>query len=300
MQSIKDSIKYTLEKKEYQLSKLEQHYSKSIEDINNFLDNTKKRSIIGLKFERLSTWYHWNFIFHFLKEKKMDLYKLSLSTSFGIESNDWDFSLGKEVAQYGEAIQFQNAIKHLAQALLLGWDKLAVQYGQLLIKMLYGKQYKGGHPVYKHPWFMLEIFCKWQNIRLDYDKLHYPEDMNVYRDVLDNWDTRDKFLLSKLVDRMAEFHIAQSSEYVITDEYGNEASADFSSSDYFIYAIEILLWLNIRSRIWSLPDYIPGNDLMRLPINDWHIKLAEIPKIELIEKAKAKLLKDYPGIEFEM
>lgn len=35
-------------------------------------------------------------------------------------------------------------------------------------------------------------------------------------------------------------------------------------------------------------------------INNWHIQNTKIPEIELIEKAKGKLLTDYPKIEFEI
>jgi len=300
MRTLKEVINYTIEKKEYQLTKLETHYTQSIQNIEEYIKGKTHVTIVGTSLGFLSNKYYWNFISNFLVKDSLDNKYIIQSTLLGIESNNWEFFLGKKVERYNSSILFHEAIKHMAQSLLLGWDKLAIQYGKLLIKMLYGKQYKGGHPAYKHPWFMLEIFCKWQNIKLDYDKLHYPEDMDIYKSVLDNWDTLDEHLLAKLVDRMVEFHIAQSDEYVTTDEYGNEASSDFSSSDYFIYAVEILLWLNIRGRMQLLPDYTPGNDLMKLAINNWHTQPTEIPKIELIEKAKEKLLKDYPGIEFEI
>jgi len=299
MQNINESIDYTLEKKEYQIASLESNYSKSKEEINDFLDKKKSAVSVTIGFEDLSIWYHWNFINYSLKRNIINYEFLSHATLYGIDSNNVRFFLGKKVETYKQSIQFDKAIKHMAQALLLGWDTLAIKYGKMLIIMLYGKQYKGWHSVYKHTWFMLEIFCKWQNIQLDYSKLYYPEDMDIYQEVLDNWDTRDERLLAKLVNNISDFHIAQSDEYVTTDEYGNEQSADFSSSDYFIYAIEILLWLNNRCRM-GLPDYIAGNELMQLPINNWHTQKMEVPYIILIEKAKAKLLDDYPGIEFEI
>ncbi|MDR0573866.1 MAG: hypothetical protein LBG96_07555 [Tannerella sp.] len=294
MQNLKEIYNYAIKKKKHQLSKLERHYSKSLFDIKNYINNQKDDSAVGLKMLNLSTWYQWNFIYDFISKNKITIENLIQSTYYGLESNNWDFFLGEKFEKYDEAIQFHRAISHMSQALLLGWDKLGIKYGKMLIKMLYGKQYKGWHPAYKHPWFMLEIFCKWQNIQLDYTELNYPEDMGIYQEVINNWDTKSPNMLSQLVNRMVEFHIEESDEYEYEDR-----TPDFPSSDYFIYAVEILLWLNIRERM-GLPDYLPDNELMKMPINNWHTQKTEIPVIELIEKAKSKLVKDYPGIEFEI
>ena len=285
---------YALKKKTHQIDKHNGHYTNSMRDIQNFIEGVKGRSIIGLKFERISTWLHWEFMFNFLNNEKIDSHGLDLSTIFALESVNWDYFLGKDVEKYNESIQFHKAIKHMAQALLLGWDELAVKYGHLLIKMLYGKQYEGWHPAYKHPWFMLEIFCKWQKIELDYSKLNYPKDMGVYIEALKCWDTTDTTLLAKIINDLTDFHIAESDE----NEY-EDRTPDFPSSDYFIFPIEMLLWLNIRQRI-GLPDYTPDNELMNMPINNWHTQQTEIPRIEIIERAKQKLLQDCPEISFEL
>ena len=299
MKTLQDSIKYTLEKKKYQLSNKEHFFTSSNDSIVAYLKNEKSAASIALNFDFLATWDHFQFIHFFLDSHNLEYRYLAESTITEIEANNWYFFLGKKVDRFDSSIQFHEAIKHMAQALLLGWDTLAIKYGKLLITMLYGKQYKGWHPIYKHPWFMLEIFCKWQNIKLDYSKLQYPENMEVYKEVIDNWDTESISLLSTLVNKLVDFHIAQSDEYVTTDEYGNEESSDFSSSDYFIYAVEILLWLNIRSRM-GLPEYTPNNELMKLSINNWRTIKSEVPVIGLIDNAKAKLLKDYQGFEFEI
>lgn len=285
---------YTKKKKQFQIERLKSHYNDSQKDIEAFLKAQKGRSAVGLKFYRISNWNHWNFIDTYLKTQQISQEYLKESTIYAIEANNWDFFIGKEVDNYAEAIPFEKAIKHLAQAFLLGWDKLALQYANLLLKMLYGKQYKGGHPAYLHPWFMLEIFCKWQKITLNYDQLNAPKDMRVYNEALANWDTQDKDLLQKMVQKLVDFHIAQSDE----DEYENQ-TPDFPSSDYFIYPIEILFWMNIRSRL-NLIDYESDNDLMRLPINDYHMQYTDVPAIDLIEKAKQKLIQDYPNIGFEI
>ncbi len=222
-------LEYTLKKKEYQISNLESHFSKSVEEIEAYINNKESVAVVGLGFNYISNWYIWNFNYDFLADKEVALEKLALSTYFGLQSNNVQFLLGKKVERYKQAVLFNRAIKHLGQMLLLGWDELAKKYGSLLIKMLNGKQYSGWHPSYKHPWFMLELFYKWENRSLDYDNLNYPDNMGVYSEVLKEWDTQNPAILSGLVKKLVDFHLAQSDE----DEY-NDKTPDFPSADYFI------------------------------------------------------------------
>lgn len=297
MKTIKTLVDYTKSKKKHQLEKKDYFYIEPIKDIEEYIRNKKSVAGIGLALDFISSWFHYNYIYSFLTttdSATTDLSSLAKSTLLGIEANNWDFFLGKNHEKYYSAIPFQNAIKHLSQALLLGWDTLAINYGKLLINMLYGKQYKGWHSAYKHAWFMLEIFCKWQGIELDYSRLNYPEDMKVYAQALQYWDTNDNELLSKLVNELVDFHIAESDEY----ERKNHIP-DFSSADYFIFPVEILLWLNIRERM-NFAKYIPNNDLLKMSINNWQIQKVAIPVIEVVEKAKTKLLSEYPNTRFDL
>ena len=297
MKTIKTLVDYTKSKKKYQLEKKDYFYIEPIRDIEEYIRNEKSVAGIGLALDFISSWFHYNYIYSFLTTTDSaanDLSSLAKSTLLGIEANNWDFFLGKNHEKYYSAIPFQNAIKHFSQALLLGWDTLAVNYGKLLIKMLYGKQYKGWHSAYKHAWFMLEIFCKWQGIELDYSRLSYPEDMKVYAQALQHWDTNDNELLSKLVNELVDFHIAESDEY----ERKNHIP-DFSSAYYFIFPVEILLWLNIRERM-NFAKYTPNNDLLKMSINNWQIQKVAIPVIEVVEKAKTKLLSEYPNTHFDL
>lgn len=291
---LKRIIDYTVKKKREQISKEKYFHFNPTEEVESFIKNEESDTSVGLSFDFISSWYHFNYIFCFLDKQKINYNDLSFSTLYAMESNNWDFFLGKKYPNYDEAIQFHEAIKHVAQMMLLGWTELAIQYGNLLIKMLYEKQYKGGYPVYKHSWFMLEIFCKWQKINLDYTLLNYPKDMRLYQEILNDWDTKNTIQLSKMVNKMVDFRIEESDE----NEY-EDRTPDFPSSNYFIYAIEILIWLNIRERI-GLPDYVSDNELMKLSINNWHTQSINMPKIKLIEDAKVKLMKDYPEITFEI
>jgi hypothetical protein len=302
MKNLSAALEYTKSKKISQLSKLEKsHYHGAISDLKGFLANNEDDSIIGLSFSQLTNWYHWKFIYCFIAGEGNSYTDLKNSTYFSLEANNFDYFIGKYAAQYNQAILFENSIKHLSQILYLGWDKEAIQYGQLLINMLYGKQYKGWYSDPIHPWFMLELFCKWQGLTLDKTKLSYPKDFGVYEKALHYWNSKDTNLVSSIIDELTEFHIQQSDEYVKTDEFGNESSPEFSSSDYFIFPTEILMWLAIR-KIIGLPKYEPSpqNELMQLEMNRLPEIVIAYPKNELVEQCKQKLLVDNPGITFEL
>ena len=292
MKTIQMLADYTRSKKKYQLEKKEYFYTEPVKDIENYIKDEDSVVGIGLALDFMSSWFHFNYLYSFLTTNgsvTVDFQSLAKSTLLGIEANSWYFFLGKSHEKYHRAILLHDAVKHLAQALLLGWDSLVVRYGNLLLNMLYGKQYKGWHPSYKHPWFMLEVFCRWQGIKLDYSRLNYPEDMGVYAQALEHWDTDNQELLSRLVNELVDFHIAESDENEHKDH-----TPDFPSSDYFIYPVEILLWLNIRERM-GLAEYIADNDLMKMPINNWHTQQVAVPVIGLVEQAKMKLQSECPG-----
>ncbi|MCS4533013.1 hypothetical protein [Neisseria montereyensis] len=300
MKNLTKSLVYTKQKKEYQLTELrESKREQPLQNLNLYLENEKGRGVPSLAFDRLSVWNHWNFINHYINNDSVDYNYLAKSTLFSIESNNWDFFIGKLVETYDSAVPLHKAVKVLGQMLYLGWREKAIEYGNFLLKNINSKHYKGGVSKPIHSWFMLELFCKWQKIELDREKLYYPSDLKIYKEVLDNWDTNDSNLLNKLVDKLSDFHINNSDEYVKTDKNGNEFSPDFTSSDYFIFAIEILMWLFIRKDL-GLVDYTPDNELMTLKINQFPNQIIPYPKEEIVEQCKAKLKKENPTIEFDL
>ena len=69
MENLEQLVQYVLVKKKYQLEKLRHLYSTANEDINSYIRGTKSRGIIGLKFERISNWQHWQFYILFSKRE---------------------------------------------------------------------------------------------------------------------------------------------------------------------------------------------------------------------------------------
>jgi len=300
MRTFNEVLKYCEKKKQHQISKLKNsNFSDSIDDIKDFLAEKKKRSTVGSRFEYISSWHMWVFLNDFLQNRQLNYSELALSTYFGVESNSWDFTVGKLSPTYDSAIPFDRSIMHLGQLLYLGWYADAKQYGKLLLKMLYGKQYNGWVAKPLYAWFVITLFCKWQKIELDKTKLKYPDQLGVYEEALANWDTTDQQQLDDIVDQLSAFHIAQSDEDVVTDEDGNEFSPEFTSSDYFIFPAEILAWLAIRKTL-GLSGYNGNDELMKLEINQLPSAVIEKPKDELVDQCKRKLLEDNPGLRLEI
>mgnify|MGYP006879611401 CR=1 FL=1 len=302
MKNLRESIEYTKAKKSHQVSSLEYSFkTESVDALENYLITGKKRGSASNQIERLGIYNHWNFINNFILVNEKEYQLLSKSTYYHLEHNNWCFFLGDLVEGFDSATMFKETIKHLGQLFYLQQFVKAVSYGKLIVEKLYGKHYKGGTSIPIHPWFMLQLFCNWQGIELEQRGTYYPDNMFVYDRALKYWNTKNRELLSDIVDELTAFHIKESDEYAKTDEYGNEEDTDFTSADYFIFPIEILMWLAIR-REMGLPEYEPSpkNELMQLEINRLPEKVVPWPTDELVEKCKAKLKADNPEIDFEL
>lgn len=112
---------------------------------------------------------------------------------------------------------------------------------------------------------------------------------------MNNWNTKDEQKLNEIVNTLNTFHINNADENVITDELGNEQSPDFTSSDYFIFPVEILMLLAIRKQVSLSTDIIKTPELMQLSINN--LPGTVIPDLtsedkNLITKCKTKLESD--------
>lgn len=298
MNTLLDSIKYTQEKKEHQLKNLEESfYIEPNEIYNNFLANKlSTKSTVSLNMEYQSSWYLWKFIGNsFQNNLNYDL--LAKSTKLSYCANLLNYFIGGNAPKYKSCVLLRTAIMHLGQMLFLGWDDKAIKYGNLLLKMLEDKYYKGGtkRPIY--PWFIIQLFCNWQNIKLNKDKLNIPKSLGIYEIALKNLLTKDTNLIDDIINEMANYHVLNSDEYVKTDDFGNELSAEFVSSDYFIFPMEILMFLLIRRRL-GLPEYdLKKNELLSLGINHIPASRVEYPQNDVIDRIFDKLYRENPDYD---
>ena len=268
MNTLTDLIKHTQEKKRYQLRELEKsHYLRPYEIFNDFINNKlSTKSTVALYMEYLSSWYLWKYINDFIENDKVDYSLLAQSTCWGYHGNLLNYLIGQLAPKYDSCVLLRTAVMHLAQMMMLGWDELSIRYGKMIIDMLNGKYYKGGQPKPIYVWFIIELFCKWQKITLDKSVLNMPDSLQIYEMALQYLDSSDVDIIQKIVNDLAAFHIQNSDEYVKTDKYGNESSAEFVSSDYFIFPMEISMFLSVRKRL-CIPENNSNNELISLSIN---------------------------------
>jgi hypothetical protein len=293
MEDLKNIIKYTTKKKNFQIKNLRiSHFENSMKYLEDYIVGIKSKSSVGLRLSYLSSWYQWQFLDNYLNNKEVNYNLLAKSTYYAHESNNWDFLLGEKIPTFNAAILFDSAIMHLGQMIYLGWEDLAQNYGDLLIAMLNGKQYKGWIKKSMYPWFMIELFCKWKKKELDKSKLNYPEKLGIYEDALLYWNTPDTSKMEEILRQLCDFHIENCDENVVTDDDGDEFSPEFTNSDYFLFPMEILMLLSIRKRIGLDKNLTFESELLSLLINQLPSNEIKILDDNLVISCFKKLQKD--------
>lgn len=304
MKNLQEAINYTIEQKHFQVTEMRKsHFEDSQKEIYRYLKDEESDTAAGLGLGYLTTWYHWEFLDTYLQKKELKLELFAKSTFLAEQTNKWDYNNGIIYPPYNGAVQFQYATMHLGQMIYLGWWDKATEYGHLLLKMLYGKQYKGWIAKMPHSWFIMELFCKWQGIELDKSKVNYPKDMDYYGGAIANWNTQDIPDFVEYIELLCRYHVSNSDEYdeEIEVEDGKEFfSHEFSSSDYFIFPVEILMWLAIRKKIGLSNGNLSHIGLMQLPINQLPNFAVPYPTDDLVEKCWVKLQKDNPKVRLEL
>ena len=298
MNTLSDLIKYTQSKKRYQLSELEKsHYLRPHEIFNDFINNKlSTKSTVALNMEYISSWYLWKYIHEFIEKDKIDYSLLAQSTCWGYHGNLLNYLIGQIAPQYDSCVLLRTAVMHLAQMMMLGWDELSVRYGKMMIEMLHGKYYKGGQPKPLYVWFIVELFCRWQKISLDKSVLNMPDSLKIYEKALQYLDSCDMDIIQNIINDLAAFHIQNADEYVKTDKYGNESSAEFVSSDYFIFPVEIIMYLSVRKRL-KMPENNADNELMALSINRFPGDSIKIPSEKVIHTVFEKIYRENPRLK---
>jgi len=295
MINLEEAIKYTKKKKKEQLDKLGKMKTEdSIKDLAEYLSGKKHVTSVSLKFENLSTWYHWKFISDYINEGVVDYKNLAESSKYFILALDWHIALGQIFPSYENVIPQNKITNHLAQLMILGWKDEVTKMGDTLLNMLYSKYLKGGNSNKKHSWFIIELYCKLANIKLEKEKLNYPKSLDIYDASLSLLSTNSSEVLNSLVNSLSDYHIINSDENAKMDRFNNESSAEFDSSDYFIFPVEILAFLYLRMKSdFQLNDHFE-HPLMQLEIAKFPSEQLPKPKIEkLVEDCILKLKNDF-------
>lgn len=165
---------------------------------------------------------------------------------------------------------FREVVVTLIHFTMYGWEKEEQLLFDFIVGHL-GENIMEGNDGNKHIWFLLELYLQYRNKTIvgTNQKLHMavkekfketgqkcgiiPEDLNVYRDVLEKWTTRDLDEIEMLISKMSLFHSTLASEIGQLGEFG-----DFR---YGFYPFEILFLIHVRNKL-GLPVPKEFNDLL--------------------------------------
>ena len=308
MKALKDSLEYTKEMMSHKMQTMKSLFEESaFYDIKEYLYNGGDDTLVGSSLGRLSNWNLWCYLDEFLNKQKNTLDLLVKSVFYGIWANKWEYVLGLIYKPYDEAVLFKNSSAHLALLVFLGYYGEATNYSNLLNSMLNNKQLSSFSDYPLYPWFIFDLYMRSQGEIIS-GKWNKPKQI-LYEEVLKNWNNPDSIQTDKLIVQMCEMHIRESDEYTQTSSSINDDSfihtdsesrefLEFSSADYFIFPIEILMWLKIRKNngLYIKNDIHP---LLMLDINQMPTQNLVVPAMDnLLKECISKLQKDNPEIKF--
>ncbi len=191
------------------------------------------------------------------------------------------------------------ATAHMSQSLLCGWESEYAQIGDSLIASIdFGQQKDAeGQSISKiistgtedmlPGWFLLDLYCKVYDKSYDKSLARYPENMLIYDNILEQWDTQDTTEVDRMIYLMGEYHLEETREAKNDEEYFM-----FDDSLYWLFPYEILIWLKLREiRGLANPSQF-SHPLMHTPIARFYLTLdtplerpSDLPyAYELLEK----------------
>lgn len=179
---------------------------------------------------------------------------------------------------------FQNSIIALLHFNMFGWEKEEQIFYDFIVEYL-GGNIMEANDWNQHIWFLLELYLKHtqQTIEVTNEYVHLavksalterdqpcgliPEELGIYREVLERWNTSDLHEITQLIDKMSEHHSVLASEIGKSLEFGNY--------DYAFYPYEILYLLHVRKKR-GLPNPSHFEDfLMNTPEAKMNIQNSE-------------------------
>lgn len=260
-----------------------------INSIQENLNQIKIPKSIIVGFKSLDNWYSNNFVYELLT-KQHTAYKL-LASNNGLHAIIIADKLAQQYVNRPPSINFDKCTYWLSNCLTQKWYAESESVISIINNWLDSDCLKGGSDYKPASWFIIEVVNKGFGIDMNYQKYNYPEDMGVYQNALDNWDTVDLSLLDNIVSNLCEFHLNEASHGDLSDNAGKRDPMflQFSSTKWFVYAFEILAWLSVRKKNGLINPEKFSHPLMNLELNKLSKESVPLPEDELFNKVMAKL-----------
>lgn len=211
---------------------------------------------------------------------------LAIAAHYGF----WWLKLGPEITQNyrnnddpEKDIWLRDAVRVICYLLLTGHNDKAEEVSRICIAEIHSQFINGCSDWWLHPWFLIQLFSRWQRIEPDLSTCDMPKDMNIYTNVLASWDTQDLGIMGNLVNQMADFHLSNA-----TFDMSNNETHDFDDDTFWFFPYEILAWLRIRE-LMGLPNPAAyEHPLMQQPLGLMP-EATPFPEDHLLAKVVAKL-----------
>ncbi|WAG63746.1 hypothetical protein LL037_14785 [Clostridium estertheticum] len=201
---------------------------------------------------------------------------------------------------------FREVITALIHFTLFGWEKEEAILFEFIVDHI-DENKIDANDWNKHIWFLLELYLQYRNktIAGTNQKLHLavkekfqklglqcdliPEELDIYREVLERWSTCNVEELRDLINKMSLFHS------ILASEIGQ--SLEFGDFKYAFYPFEILFLIHVRNKLGlSVPkqfdDLLMNTPEAKMSIGDPEIYSDWDPLLHLIDIFYRK---NYPG-----
>ncbi|MGB4221319.1 MAG: hypothetical protein WBI25_06950 [Smithellaceae bacterium] len=262
-----------------------------------YLDGEDNSELLGLRADKLHFWHFVQYMNAVLNEGKDGLEDFALAAWYAYAVVCFEDAFAN--AGQGGSILLDESIFSLSLSILSGWKKEANDIGDILyngldnklLDLRHNEEHEAGK-VYQHFWFLMHLsgdIAFWRR-KIDTSLYSYPDDMEPYKSVLADWETRDLSKVQQYVSAMADFHVME------TKPTRYEEISEFDGEDVMIFPHEILSFLRIRewhglSNPETFEHPLMNQPLAKLP------PAAPLPKPEtpLLDKVIEKFKKEYPG-----
>ncbi|MEC0329991.1 hypothetical protein P4H42_10205 [Paenibacillus macerans] len=270
-------------------------------------NNTKKDHILLIDLDSIASYYlsQWKNDVLITGGKRSDgLKHMQIVVFYQCMAQDlYKVRYPKMMTEY----TFREVIVALIHFTMFGWEKEESILFDFIVNRLGGNILDADDPN-THVWFLMELYLQYrkktvagtdqhvhtvvkQKLKeagLPYDSI--PDDLEVYRHVLDRWSTSDPTEIAQLIGSMSLFHSVQASEIGNFHEFGDYR--------YGFYPYEILFLIHVR-RMQGLPipehfeDFLMNNPEAKMEISNPEPYPEWDPMLRLIDHFYRKNYPEY-------
>ncbi|WP_144289811.1 hypothetical protein [Ideonella sp. A 288] len=252
-------------------------------------------ALVADRASKLQTWSFSTYANAVLNEGHYPLTDLALSARCAHATVKFEEAFA-DAGKNGTLV-IENSVFFLSLNILAGWKDEAASIGLSIYHgldtSLLGLRHTPDHQagtLYRHFWFLLQLYCDARSISLDTSLYSYPPDMSPYAAVLADWRTTDLDKVQGFVSAMADFHL-QHARFTQHDEV-----AEFDTEDRMLFPHEILSYLRLRewaglSNPSTFEHPLMHHPMARMP------STVPLPKPEtpLLDAVIEKFRTEFPG-----